>query len=64
MVQFALMITLFSIIQFGPITTFAPIDTFSPILDSLEITAEGCITGLSISKIDFLNKVVNFAKAK
>ena len=40
------MITLFSIIQFGPMTTFAPIDTFSPILDSLEITAEGCITGI------------------
>ena len=57
MVQFALMITLFSIIQFGPMTTFAPIDTFSPILDSLEITAEGCITGLSISKIDFFDQM-------
>ena len=62
--QFDFIITLFPIIQFGPITTLAPIDTSLPILDSFEMTAVGWTIALSNSYIDFLNKVVSFAYAR
>ena len=50
--------------QLGPMKTLGPIKTSLPNIQSLEITADGCIEWVFNSKAVFLNKLLSFAYDK